>query len=258
MSLVSSLILMGQSGSGAINEVALGNGPVESEILTMIMTAGPMVKAIMFTLLLASITSWAIILVKLIQYTRASSQTEKFLSKFWKSRTFATLYSEASDFPSSPVAEVFRSGYQELGRVYKSKLDTAPALINVHRSLSKAGSSESARLFKFLPFLASCGNATPFIGLFGTVWGIMGSFHEIGLKGSANLAAVAPGISEALIATAAGLATAIPAVIFFNYFNGRLRILETSISNFMNDFLNILERDLVKKPPASPNSGGGF
>jgi biopolymer transport protein TolQ len=96
--------------------------------------------------------------------------------------------------------------------------------------------------------LASCGNATPFIGLFGTVWGIMGSFHEIGLKGTANLANVAPGISEALVATAAGLATAIPAVIFFNFFNGRIRILESDMNNFMADFVNILERDLLKRP----------
>jgi biopolymer transport protein TolQ len=153
------------------------------------------------------------------------------------------------------VAEVFRVGYQELGRVYKAKLETSSALDNVQRALRRTATSESTRLFKFLPFLASCGNATPFIGLFGTVWGIMGSFHEIGLKGSANLANVAPGISEALIATAAGLATAIPAVIFFNYFNSRLRVLESEISNFMSDFLNILERDLVKKSPGDQAGG---
>jgi biopolymer transport protein TolQ len=256
MFLVSSLSMLAQTANSAVNEVALGNGPVESEILSMIIKSGPMVKAIMLTLLLASVTSWAIILVKLIQYSRAASQTEKFMSKFWKSVTFASLYSETSDYPGSPVAEFFRSGYQELNRVFKAKLDTGPAMVNVQRALNQAANSESTRLFKFLPFLASCGNATPFIGLFGTVWGIMGSFHQIGLRGSANLAAVAPGISEALIATAAGLATAIPAVIFFNYFNGRLRMLENSVGNFMGAFLNILERDLVKKP-APGHQGGG-
>jgi biopolymer transport protein TolQ len=258
MSPVSILVLAGQAGATAVNEVTLGGGPAESEILTMVMSAGPMVKAIMLILLLASVTSWAIVLVKLVQYSRASGQSDKFLSKFWKSRTFAALYAESQDYSGSPLAEVFRNGYQELNRVYKAKLETGPALVNVQRTLSSAASAESSRLFKFLPFLASCGNATPFIGLFGTVWGIMGSFHEIGLRGSANLAAVAPGISEALIATAAGLATAIPAVIFFNYFNGRLRILETRISNFTSDFLNILERDLMKRPPASQSDGGGF
>ncbi|MDR0354618.1 MAG: protein TolQ [Deltaproteobacteria bacterium] len=257
MSPLSYLTLVGQASNSAVSEVALGNGPVESEIFAMIMTAGPMVKAIMMALLLASVISWAIILIKFLQFSKASSQSSKFLSKFWKSRTFATLYQESSEFSSSPVGEVFRVGYQELGRVYKAKMDASSALVNVQRALSRTATSESTRLFKFLPFLASCGNATPFIGLFGTVWGIMGSFHEIGLKGSANLANVAPGISEALVATAAGLAAAIPAVIFFNYFNGRLRIMENEISNFMNDFLNILERDLVRKPP-SLQTGGDF
>jgi biopolymer transport protein TolQ len=248
------LAAVGQASSPAVSEVALG-GASQSEILSMVMVASPMVKAIMLILLLASVISWAIILIKLIQYARASSQSRRFLTNFWKSRTFATLYSDCSDYPSSPVAEVFRMGYQELSRVYKAKLESAPALDNVQRALRRTATSESTRLFKFLPFLASCGNATPFIGLFGTVWGIMGSFHEIGLKGSANLANVAPGISEALVATAAGLATAIPAVIFFNYFNSRLRVLESEISSFMSDFLNILERDLVKKTPSNQSGG---
>ncbi|MDR3135781.1 MAG: protein TolQ [Deltaproteobacteria bacterium] len=248
MSLSVLLTAVGQASSPAVSEVALG-GASQTDIFAMIMVASPMVKAIMLILLLASVVSWAIVLVKIFQYTKAASQSRRFLTNFWKSRTFANLYADCSEYTSSPVAEVFRVGYQELGRVYKAKLETTSALDNVQRALRRAATSESTRLFKFLPFLASCGNATPFIGLFGTVWGIMGSFHEIGLKGSANLANVAPGISEALIATAAGLATALPAGIFFNYFNSRLRVLESEISNFMSDFLNILERDLVKKTP---------
>ncbi|MDR1110123.1 MAG: protein TolQ [Deltaproteobacteria bacterium] len=255
MSLLPFLAVAGQVTAAAVSEVALGGGSSQSGVLAMIMLASPMVKAIMLVLLLASVFSWGIILVKLFQFSRASGQSVRFLNNFWKSRTFATLYSECSDYPSSPIAEVFRVGYQELGRVYKAKLETSSALDNVQRALRRTATSESTRLFKFLPFLASCGNATPFIGLFGTVWGIMGSFHEIGLKGSANLANVAPGISEALVATAAGLATAIPAVIFFNYFNSRLRVLESDVSNFMNDFLNILERDLVKKTPSGQGAG---
>ncbi|MDR2302824.1 MAG: MotA/TolQ/ExbB proton channel family protein, partial [Deltaproteobacteria bacterium] len=194
-------------------------------------------------------------LIKFIQYARASSQSRRFLTVFWKSRTFTTLYSDCSDYPSSPLAEVFRVGFQELNRAYKAKLEAPAALDNVQRALRRSATAESTRLFRFLPFLASCGNATPFIGLFGTVWGIMGSFHEIGLKGTANLANVAPGISEALVATAAGLATAIPAVIFFNYFNSRLRVLESEMSNFMSDFLNILERDLAKKSTGDQSMG---
>jgi biopolymer transport protein TolQ len=118
--------------------------------------------------------------------------------------------------------------------------------------MGRAASAESSRLYKNLSFLATCGNTTPFVGLFGTVWGIMGSFHEIGVKGSANLAAVAPGISEALVATAAGLLCAIPAVIFFNHFNSKIRILETDMGNFIADFTNILERDL-KHPQGKGN-----
>jgi biopolymer transport protein TolQ len=166
----------------------------------------------------------------------------------------ATLYSESGEYGTSPVSQVFRVGYQELGRVHKAKLDTRPAIENVERALRRTATAESTKLFKYLPFLATCGNAMPFVGLFGTVWGIMGSFHEIGLKGSANLANVAPGISEALVATAAGLAAAIPAVIFFNHYNSRLRILETDMYNFMFDFVNILERDLMKN--TSTVSGG--
>ncbi|MDR1086339.1 MAG: protein TolQ [Deltaproteobacteria bacterium] len=241
------LSLAGQAASVAVSETNITGSGVESEILSMILQAGPMVKMIMLLLLMASVISWGIILCKLVQLSRANRQSERFLNSFWKSRSLATLFTEASDYSASPIAHIFRVGYQELGRAHKAKLDTRVAMENVQRALRRAASSESTRLYRNLPFLASCGNATPFIGLFGTVWGIMGSFHEIGLKGTANLANVAPGISEALVATAAGLATAIPAVIFFNYFNSRIRILESDMSNFMADFVNILERDLLRR-----------
>jgi biopolymer transport protein TolQ len=255
MSLSLFLSTVGQASNAPITQVALGNSGPQADILKMIMGSSPMVMGIMAILLLASVISWAIILIKLVQFARATSQSKRFLSIFWKSRTFATLYGNCTDYPSSPVAEVFRISYEELNRVVKAKLDTSVSLDNVQRTMRRTATSESTRLFKFLPFLASCGNATPFIGLFGTVWGIMSSFHEIGLKGTANLAVVAPGISEALVATAAGLAAAIPAVVFFNYFNSRLRVLESDVSNFMSDFLNILERDLSRKTPGSQTTG---
>ncbi|MDR1608841.1 MAG: protein TolQ [Deltaproteobacteria bacterium] len=242
------LILMaGQAASVAVSETNLAGSGVESEILSMILKSGPMVKSIMAMLLLASIISWAITFFKFFQLSRAIRQSERFLNSFWKSRSLPNLFSEASDYGASHIAHIYRVGYQELGRVHKAKLETRVAMENVQRALRRAASSESVRLYRNLPFLASCGNATPFIGLFGTVWGIMGSFHEIGLKGTANLANVAPGISEALVATAAGLATAIPAVIFYNYFNSRIRIQESEMNNFMADFVNILERDLLRR-----------
>ncbi|MDR2349553.1 MAG: protein TolQ [Deltaproteobacteria bacterium] len=244
-----SLILLeaGQAAAAPIVQASLTGG-VEGSIISMVLNAGPVVKLVMGLLVLASFVSWAIILIKLVQLSRAQNHSAKFLDSFWKSRSLANLFADLGNYSGSPIAQIFRVGYQELGRVHKARLDTRTAMGNVERALRRAASAESSRLYKSLSFLATCGNTTPFVGLFGTVWGIMGSFHEIGVKGSANLAAVAPGISEALIATAAGLLCAIPAVIFYNYFNSRIRILETDMGNFMADFVNILERDLLKKP----------
>jgi biopolymer transport protein TolQ len=120
----------------------------------------------------------------------------------------------------------------------------------VRRALRRAINSEVVRMSQMVPFLATTGNTTPFIGLFGTVWGIMNSFHGIGLRGSASLAVVAPGISEALVATAAGLAAAIPAVIAYNYFTQKIRLIETELYNFASDFQNIVERDILGREEA--------
>ena len=117
---------------------------------------------------------------------------------------------------------------------------------NVQRALRRATATEMTRMTQMVPFLATTGNSAPFIGLFGTVWGIMSSFHSIGQKGSANLAVVAPGISEALVATAAGLAAAIPAVIAFNFFMSKIRVVESELHSFSADFLNIIERDILR------------
>ncbi|MDR1164396.1 MAG: protein TolQ [Deltaproteobacteria bacterium] len=247
------LTMTGQLAAGAVAPAS--EGGVEANILQMVLNSGPVVKMVMGLLLLASVISWSVIILKLIQLSRASGHSARFLHSFWKSRSWASLSAEIGDYHASPIAQIFRVGYLELGKVHKARLDVRTAMENVERALRRAASAESSRLYKNLSFLATCGNATPFVGLFGTVWGIMGSFHEIGVKGSANLAAVAPGISEALIATAAGLATAIPAVIFFNHFNSRIRVLETDMSNFMADFVNFLERDLLKKP--APGTGRG-
>lgn len=225
---------------------------ITSNIIEMVLQAGPVVKGVLLTLLLFSLISWAIILSKGLQLSRATRNSNSFLDSFWKSRSLANLYTEAGDCGRSPIAQIFRVGYQELGRVHKAKMDQRTAMENVQRALRRSSAAEGTRLFRYLPFLATCGNATPFIGLFGTVWGIMDSFHEIGLAGSANLATVAPGISEALVATAVGLFAAIPAVIFFNYFSSWVRELEAEMANFTADFVNILERDLLKRNTGAP------
>lgn len=246
-----------QNGQAAAAGVSanLAGAAATSNVINMVLSAGPVVKGVLITLLLFSLISWAIILSKAVQLSRASRNSNAFLDSFWKSRSLANLYAEAADFGSSPIAQIFRVGYQELGRVHKARLDQRTAMENVQRALRRSSAAEGTRLFKYLPFLATCGNATPFIGLFGTVWGIMDSFHEIGLAGSANLATVAPGISEALVATAVGLAAAIPAVIFFNYFNSWVRELEAEMGNFTADFVNILERDLLKRSSGPQTKG---
>jgi biopolymer transport protein TolQ len=226
------------------------------DIWRMVAGAGPVVKLVMVVLLLFSVICWAIIIYKLIQVRKARRQSYYFLETFWKSRSLAAVYNEARAYEASPVAQIFRVGYEELTRLRKNKSEHPQSMDNIQRALRRAAGAESTRLQRFLSFLATTGNTTPFIGLFGTVWGIMGSFHNIGLTGAANLASVAPGISEALVATAAGLAAAIPAVVAFNQFSSRIRVLDAEMTNFASDFLNILERDMMKKAQVVQSPAG--
>ena len=234
----------------------------QNEIFSMVWNAGPMVKMVLFLLLSFSILSWSIIFMKYRIIHKARKETNLFQEIFWKSKSLAVAYTESKDLQYSPVAEVFRVGYQELGRLYKMQQETeeitqreAPDIMstslvrfeNIPRALRAAMNSQVTRLGYALTFLATTGNTAPFIGLFGTVWGIMNSFQRIGLRGGASLAVVAPGISEALIATAAGLAAAIPSVIAYNHFSNQVRVLESEMNNFCSDFLNIIERDQFKK-----------
>jgi biopolymer transport protein TolQ len=173
---------------------------------------------------------------------------------FWSSRSINEAAARAVRFPNSPEAAVFLAGFEELRKINAAR-QTAGATLSsrlarmdtLKRALRKARSIELSRLERSLPFLATTGSATPFIGLFGTVWGIMTSFHDIGMRGSASLAVVAPGISEALVATAAGLAVAIPATIFFNFFSGQVAAFDTAMENFSADLLNLVERDQLAR-----------
>jgi biopolymer transport protein TolQ len=234
----------------------------QNEILSMIWHAGLMVQFVLFLLLAFSIVSWAIIFMKYRILQRARKETNQFQDLFWNSKSLAVAYRESKDLVYSPVAEVFRVGYQELGRLLKMQQESEQSLKgegsdilttnlvhyeNIPRALRAAMKSQVTRLEYALTFLATTGNTAPFIGLFGTVWGIMNSFHSIGLRGGASLAVVAPGISEALIATAAGLAAAIPSVIAYNYFSNQVRVLESEMNNFSSDLMNMIERDLLRK-----------
>jgi len=232
-----------------------------SDIIHMIIYAGPMVRVVLVLLLFFSVASWAIIFAKYRSIRKARKESAHFLDIFWNSRDLAEAFAASKRLQQSPVARVFRVAYVELRKVNQSQsaatgdINTDQALLsqnmvavdNIKRALRRAVNMEMTGLGKALPFLATTGNTTPFIGLFGTVWGIMNAFRGIGQRGSASLAVVAPGISEALIATAAGLAAAIPAVVAFNYFSNKARILESEMQNFSADFLNLVERDLLKQ-----------
>jgi biopolymer transport protein TolQ len=223
----------------------------------MILHAGPVGQLVMLTLLLFSIISWSIVFMKARLFRRVRRQSVDFLENFWSSNNLSEAYGIIEDYPYSPEAAVFSAGYNELQKINRIRtrkeqvdlretLDMQLATMdNLQRALRKAESQEITELGKSLPFLATTGNAAPFIGLFGTVWGIMASFHDIGIRGSASLAVVAPGISEALVATAAGLAVAIPAVVFYNHYSNQLVELDNNIQNFSTDFLNLVERDLL-------------
>lgn len=234
-------------------------GSAKLDILHMVLNAGPVVQLVLLLLVLFSISSWAIILIKYRYMRRAFRESALFIEFFWKSRDLTDAFAKSKQLQGSPVARVFRVAYLELRSLSKSggasgatrqpgegaSLGTRTGGIdNVKRALRRAINTETMRMTQMVPFLATTGNTTPFIGLFGTVWGIMNSFHGIGLMGSASLAVVAPGISEALVATAMGLAAAIPAVIAFNYFMNQVRTLESELISFSSDFLNVVERDI--------------
>ncbi|MEM6733546.1 MAG: MotA/TolQ/ExbB proton channel family protein, partial [Myxococcota bacterium] len=176
------------------------------------------------------------------------SESDTFLDIFWGSKRLDAIYQKSENLASSPVSKVFRAGYVELAKLKKkdgdeTKEDTSlGALESVQRSMRRASASEITGLESLIPFLATVGSTSPFIGLLGTVMGIVTAFQEIGRLGNANLATVAPGIGGALVATAFGLFAAIPAVIAYNYFVNRIRILEVEMDNFSSDFLNIIKR----------------
>lgn len=234
------------------------------DLIHIVAHAGLMVQFVLLLLLFFSITSWAIILIKSRYIKRAFKESAEFTDFFWKSRDLSNAFAKAKQLHGSPLARIFRIGYVELKKMSQSGSQIVSSgspssggseaslnsrftgTDNVKRALRRAINTEMTRMTQMVPFLATTGNTTPFIGLFGTVWGIMNSFHGIGLKGSASLAVVAPGISEALVATAAGLAAAIPAVIAFNYFMNKIRTVESELQGFSADFLNIIERDILR------------
>lgn len=214
-----------------------------NSVLFLISMASPVVKFVLLLLLLFSVISWAIIIFKIFEYARTRKESRKFLGYFRKSKNFSEINNYASLVKNNTLARMFKLGYQEIslqmGPQYASSdLDSE----NIERSLVMASNTEITRLERLNGFLATTAAVTPFIGLFGTVWGIMDSFIEIGRVGNANLATVAPGIAEALIATALGLFAAIPAVIFYNLLLNKLKVLISTMDDFILEFMNAFGR----------------
>ncbi len=210
--------------------------------------AGALEKIIMLILFGFSMVSWAIIAYKVRSLRRSWRESETFLDAFWSSKRLDAIYQRSETLSASPVSQVFRAGYIELAKLKKpdvkgEKTETDIGdLESIERSMRRAAAAELTSLEALVPFLATTGSTTPFIGLLGTVTGIMSSFQDIGAMGNANLATVAPGIGGALAATAFGLFAAIPAVIAYNFFLSKIRVLDTEMQNFSSDFLNIVKR----------------
>ena len=217
---------------------------MEYSFWSLIAGATLTVKLIMALLTLMSLSSWAIIFGKWISLGSAARKARTGHARFERARDLREAVQSLGSDPSSPLYAVAQHGVLEFNRSKEAGASEAVVVDNVRRALSQGVGQEMSRLNAALAFLATVANAAPFIGLFGTVWGIMHSFHAIGLMKSASLATVAPGISEALIATAIGLVVAIPASVAYNLFLGKLGGIETRLVNFAGTFLNRVQREL--------------
>ena len=216
----------------------------ELSILSLVLQAGPVVQLVMATLVLASVFSWVVIFQRTRVLSRAQTHARLFEDTFWSGAELVGLYKQVANSPNLIGLEaVFKAGFQEFTRLRQDvKSDPDAVMEGVHRAMRVARAKEEERLEAYLPFLATVGSISPYIGLFGTVWGIMNSFRGLAAVKQATLATVAPGISEALVATAIGLFAAIPAVIAYNRFNTKVDSLAMTYENFSDEFAAILHR----------------
>jgi len=223
------------------------------DVIEVLKSASVVELAVLFLLACASVASWALIAMKAVQLRRARAQSVVFLDTFWKATRLEAIYQTAQTLNDSPLSKVFRAGYEELSRLTQSRDQQDGAMSerlggieNVERALHRASTAEITSLENSVPFLGTVAAAAPFVGLFGTVVGILSAFNEISEAGNANLATVAAPVGNALFATAAGLFAAIPAVVAFNHFVSKIRVFDTEMSNFSADFLNIVKRHFFR------------
>jgi biopolymer transport protein TolQ len=226
---------------GALNylEIIRGASLIELSVLVLLMGV--------------SVSSWALIVMKHTQLSRARSQSLTFLDTFWKATRLEAIYQTAQKLEGSPLSKVFSAGYEELSKLAQAKEGADGAMSerlggieNVERALNRAATTQITELEARVPFLGTVGAAAPFVGLFGTVIGILNAFNEIADKGNATLSTVAAPVGNALFATAAGLFAAIPAVVAYNSFVSRIKVFDTEMSNFSADFLNIIKRHFFR------------
>lgn len=239
--------------------VTLNTNQPDGELhpLGLVLGASFVVQAVMAVLIFMALMTFWIMGVKYVRFTRVRKESERFLEAFWDGESgkrwttsrLEGIYDRLDEFEGSPLAAQFRAGYVELARVLSeggSGQEAEGDIESVERAMRRASRSEITRLEARLPFLSTTGATAPFIGLFGTVWGIMQSFISIHGSGSASLDVVAPGIAEALIATAMGLVAAIPAVMAFNWALRFIRVIEGELESFGYDFLNIIRRSFLR------------
>lgn len=221
-------------------------------VTEILFEASGVVLGVLALLGVLSLMSWFIIGYKMLYMQRAQRESTKFLEIFWQSKRLDAIYQQAEEFQRSPVSQVFRAGYIELSKLKGSEEDSSSmtghlsGIENVERALRRAATSEMLHMESKLAFLATVGSNAPFIGLFGTVWGIMVAFVNLQAKNATGIDVVAGPIAEALIVTAFGLFTAIPAGVAYNWFLSRTRIAEADMENFSSDFLNIVKRHFFK------------
>jgi biopolymer transport protein TolQ len=223
------------------------------DYLSIVRQSSPVELAVLALLVAVSVVSWALIAVKAVQLNRARDQSITFLDTFWKGSRLDAIYQSARNLPSSPISRVFCAGYEELSKLAQTKdggenamSERLGGIENVERALNRASTSQITELESRVSFLGTVGATAPFVGLFGTVMGILSAFNEIAEKGNASLSTVAAPIGNALVATAAGLFAAIPAVVAYNSFVSRIRVFDTEMANFSSDFLNIIKRHFFK------------
>jgi biopolymer transport protein TolQ len=231
----------------------IAEGPPQIELWHLLLGSGWIVRLVLLTLVGCSIGSWGIAVAKEREMRLANDQTARFTDVFWDAKNLAAIQAASSDLRDSPVAQVFRAGHQELLRYTRARRGGEEESVfgggveNVQRAMQRARTEEVTRLERGLTFLATTSSTAPFIGLFGTVWGIMTAFIGLSSATSSSIQAVAPGIAEALVATAVGLAAAIPAVVMHNRFARQVRVLSADMDTFASEFLNIAERHLLHK-----------